>query len=549
MNTVNLAKSLARVFGTHPENFGTAFQILKDGEFSYFVTSAHVIASIGNQQSITINNQFPAEIIAIGDTRGFDLAVLKVKGSIDELSTCNLSTHQEVFTSFRSIFYKNDYYRSVVAIKGRLGEPTSLDHEKCGAKALAWQIKINEDKDNKQLEGACIGAPIFDEKENFVFAVIIQRHDSKTGLAIHIEALKHLWPNMPLALITDPSTYEHTIFLTSLIEDLLQTTNNLKLEAETKSLFTNLINQIKRKNITLNNAKKEFITLYLVTLNFLHKKEEEVESNYRQLKSKLSLLNNNFIKPQADKIIHNITSKIRKDLESHFINITSVIISIINSADFSYWIVRRKDTKTRIIEEININIEKSYKKLLNQLSDQINQICRLELSDFESNYLEYISKELITKNENLDENKLQLIENLQYSQYSIREQILAILDKYDLIFAISSLETNLGTWLALILLAILGFSFPTEEVVKKRIISIYLQQIKEFNKSIISSVESNYLPKIKEIVHYLTANNFQSAETQLLNHNTYVIEQLNTQKEHLNQIKTKFEYIFGHFNT
>ncbi|NEP03887.1 MAG: trypsin-like peptidase domain-containing protein [Okeania sp. SIO2G4] len=57
---------------------GTRFAFYQEENYTYLLTCAHVVEDVGEEENVLVNN-ISAEVVAIGDTQGFDLAVLRVK--------------------------------------------------------------------------------------------------------------------------------------------------------------------------------------------------------------------------------------------------------------------------------------------------------------------------------------------------------------------------------------------------------------------------------------------------------------------------------------
>ncbi|NET24814.1 hypothetical protein [Okeania sp. SIO1I7] len=57
---------------------GTGFAFYQQENYTYLLTCAHVVEDVGGEENVLVNN-ISADVVAIGDTQGFDLAVLRVK--------------------------------------------------------------------------------------------------------------------------------------------------------------------------------------------------------------------------------------------------------------------------------------------------------------------------------------------------------------------------------------------------------------------------------------------------------------------------------------
>lgn len=187
--------------------YGTGFVVhvdksVPEDRTAYLLTCAHVIHDLG-EGSILVDDM-SAEVIAVGDKDGLDLAVLKVKFLKDYLKdNLLLST---VATSTGEL---ND----PVGVCGFLGEKRvplqatlNKDEDLPKAKELRfYQLVLNPDEavEPDQLKEGYSGSPIvLSAKEEKVYAVLNTRRTSKTekhrvGACIPVWHVVKIWPEMP----------------------------------------------------------------------------------------------------------------------------------------------------------------------------------------------------------------------------------------------------------------------------------------------------------------------------------------------------------------
>lgn len=181
-------KSVFKVTGSESEKFGTGFIIYKDEEYTYFLTCEHVIEDVGGSSNLQVGGS-EAELMYSDPAKGFDFAVLKVKKVFQapplQLSLNTLNDGTELMGCG---FYD-------------VGEQIGLESFNCviekefqitsaNKRERAWWIKtLIGDK----LHSGFSGSPICDSK-GIVYAYVNQKkRKGDEGVAISIDALKHLW--------------------------------------------------------------------------------------------------------------------------------------------------------------------------------------------------------------------------------------------------------------------------------------------------------------------------------------------------------------------
>jgi hypothetical protein len=188
--------SIVLINSSRRENtgFGTGFVIHQDERAAYIVTSAHVVEDIGGPEEIEVGG-IPASVAAIGAADGIDLAVLRVEEllatSAFTLRVAGREGSPFISAGFQ-LFSKHFLIRPV---QGKLGEQVGLETRKHIGRIKAWVLEID---DTYQLQPGHSGSPLVDKTSGYVIGVIsYRRGEGKRGLAISVDALNEVWPEMP----------------------------------------------------------------------------------------------------------------------------------------------------------------------------------------------------------------------------------------------------------------------------------------------------------------------------------------------------------------
>jgi len=184
--------------------FGTGFVIFRDTSMTYLLTCAHVIDDVGGAEQVNAGGMI-ALVVASGVKENpnldvyypADLAVLRVETLLDQ-PVLNMSLIGQKGTSFTTagfqLFSKAFLIRP---LQGVLGERVGLESRASGIRIRAWDLKINGDYG---LQPGYSGSPVVDSRKGSVFAVVSHRQGETKGVAISIEALTKIWPDLPSAL-------------------------------------------------------------------------------------------------------------------------------------------------------------------------------------------------------------------------------------------------------------------------------------------------------------------------------------------------------------
>lgn len=184
-----LFNSIVLITGSDKYNFGTGFVIYEDQDHTYVITCKHVVNEVGEKE-IKVN-EHTAQIISSLQTE-IDLAVLKVK----KLSKAPLNintTYEKKGCFITAAFYPPNPKMQRIAEKL---EGTLDDEIRIGIRLYkGWNLKIN---DGYNLQKGNSGAPLINKTDQSLIGIIFaDKDDGKKGIAISIEHLPEVWPQMP----------------------------------------------------------------------------------------------------------------------------------------------------------------------------------------------------------------------------------------------------------------------------------------------------------------------------------------------------------------
>ncbi|NTV63974.1 MAG: trypsin-like peptidase domain-containing protein [Oscillochloris sp.] len=175
---------------------GTGFIIHQAGEHSYILTCAHVVRDVGGEAQVVAGKQ-PAEVIAMGEHDGLDLAVLRVAHFTDRTPLSLRASAQAGQTVSIQGYSKYIQYRPLETLNGRTTQLFLLSDSQQQRFADAWYITI---ENQQRLLGGYSGSPVCTD-DGAVIGVMITSEGEQQGRAISIAALRHIWPTMPEGLV------------------------------------------------------------------------------------------------------------------------------------------------------------------------------------------------------------------------------------------------------------------------------------------------------------------------------------------------------------
>lgn len=269
---LNWPNPVVHITSNNPERkFGTGFVVFQDPSATYIVTCAHVVVDVGGRETIQAGGK-PAEVVALGSNdgvSGIDLAVLKVP-ALENAMTFHLQNKGKEgspFTTSGFQMYKlqpNKFTFVSRELNGILGKRIFIGSSSVSSVG-AWDLKITDDF---QLEPGYSGAPVIEETSGTVIGVISIREGGKKGIAISIEALEKIWPQMPLALLApEPSSLplfahqQNQIFLLELISIIKEVGIE---EQDVKTIYKKSVpDDILQRNIWSYPTNNENYDIYL----------------------------------------------------------------------------------------------------------------------------------------------------------------------------------------------------------------------------------------------------------------------------------------------
>lgn len=203
----NLEDSIVLIESAKRANvIGTGFIFHKQQNYSYLLTCAHVIEGVGGEENIRVND-LPAEVIKIGDVQGFDVAILKINTTFSA-SSLNLrildgkeGKKLEVQITGYYLYGGTKAY----TIRGKMivevdGHKAIQIIENVTEKVAVGKLEIKKGI----LRSGYSGAPVIDINTESVVGLVTHKIDvdgkGKSGVAISIEALEKIWPEMPASI-------------------------------------------------------------------------------------------------------------------------------------------------------------------------------------------------------------------------------------------------------------------------------------------------------------------------------------------------------------
>ena len=246
---------------------GTGFAFYRTQYHTYFLTCAHVVKDVGGEENVLVNN-IPAEVVAIGNKSGFDLAVLRavLPSDIRLLKLRILERAKGSKIKILGYYFYGELKRhSAEEIEGEVGEKTFLTQSIEGSveQVTAWKLRITKGL----LQKGYSGAPVVDSKQNCVLAVATDMEEKgKSGRAISVEALKEIWLDLPPEVFEEPRfpKYYFTIcifsavftFVLGLLSGIIAAPNLVSKKHPINIHLTNKDMRIKKVDIKSDNSDK-----------------------------------------------------------------------------------------------------------------------------------------------------------------------------------------------------------------------------------------------------------------------------------------------------
>ncbi|MGD1704654.1 GUN4 domain-containing protein [Dapis sp. BLCC M229] len=193
----SLEESIVLISSSKKANvIGTGFAFYQADNYTYLLTCAHVVEGVGGEENLLVNN-IPAEVISTGDVNGFDLAVLGVeKLNVPLFQLISLSeAENQKFRIAGHYLYGENKNVMLETVNGTLGKKRFARQN--NETVIAWNLLINE---GDRLRQGYSGAPVVDLSDRVLGVATNMENEGAEGLAISVEALNKIWPEMPVAI-------------------------------------------------------------------------------------------------------------------------------------------------------------------------------------------------------------------------------------------------------------------------------------------------------------------------------------------------------------
>ena len=177
-------------------DFGTGFIIDYIDDSTYIVTCAHVINAVGGINNVRIGD-YPdeVEVIAIGDSAAFDVAVLKISRQFEKntaLRVCLCNEEAEKFTICG--WNRIAEHFTITSICGRLTLYGEIEENNLRTEAYKFEV---EDRSENLLKPGYSGAPVINEKNDCVAGIVFMEHkEGQEGICISINSVIQICPEL-----------------------------------------------------------------------------------------------------------------------------------------------------------------------------------------------------------------------------------------------------------------------------------------------------------------------------------------------------------------
>ncbi|NEP90316.1 MAG: SUMF1/EgtB/PvdO family nonheme iron enzyme [Okeania sp. SIO2C2] len=198
----NLEESIVLITSASDNSFkadviGTGFAFYREDNYTYLLTCAHVVEDVGGEENVLVNS-IRAKVLATGDVKGFDLAVLGVeKLNVPLFQLISLSeTKNRKFQTAGHFLYGEEKKILLETVGGTFGKKRLARQN--DERVAVWNLLVDE---GERLRKGYSGSPVVDCETGYVLGVATNMEkDGAEGLAISVEALQKIWPQIPLAI-------------------------------------------------------------------------------------------------------------------------------------------------------------------------------------------------------------------------------------------------------------------------------------------------------------------------------------------------------------
>jgi Trypsin-like peptidase domain len=215
-------------------DFGSSFIIKKTANATYWLTCAHVVLDVGGINNLRIAGHSAAlvgcsedELGAVKDT--YDIVVLKVEALIKKvpLELAHLPKQGSSFSV--TGHYQNQGAKQIFA-ESLYGRLSISDIGLSTSEGYFKTLKLEVDSESKlSFQPGYSGSPVLSEGKKQVIGVVSQKHtDGRVGIAISVEAVKHIFKKVPelqdILIESQDTLIRKSYVFTARINNFLMTT-------------------------------------------------------------------------------------------------------------------------------------------------------------------------------------------------------------------------------------------------------------------------------------------------------------------------------------
>jgi len=201
----NLEKSIVLITSSDPEinAFGTGFVIHCDEHAAFVLTCQHVLRDV-DKEHVNVEGSPATVVTSVLEETADDMAILRVEG-LQHLPWLRLSICGQQGLTFDTAGYclYNKQYK-LERLQGTLGKEVWLRFRGQIGRTRAWELSMDE---GSNLQRGYSGSPIVDRVNGLVLGIATHKEgQGQEGMAISIEVLQKIWPDMPNIFLPSPNT-------------------------------------------------------------------------------------------------------------------------------------------------------------------------------------------------------------------------------------------------------------------------------------------------------------------------------------------------------
>lgn len=183
--------------------FGSSFIIQKTAEATYWLTCAHVVLDVGGidnlriaDNSATLAGCSEDELATLKNTS--DLVVLRVEALFGKVPLDLVHSQKKKLSFSVTGHYQNEGAKQVYT--GSLYGDLIIPSDGGVSTSEGYSKTLNLEVDSKSrllLQPGYSGSPVLIKGTKQVIGVVVQRYDSRKGIAISVEAAKQIFRKVP----------------------------------------------------------------------------------------------------------------------------------------------------------------------------------------------------------------------------------------------------------------------------------------------------------------------------------------------------------------